>query len=120
MVPEACPATRLSDEPFNTTSPFELAASVHQIIYCSDQNSREYLYKALDYVAKGKVKVMAETQINCKYIYRTVQGDIKVEDIPTTSQRQYAEVVTPANLGVCIKSSKLKEFEPILRKMSGK
>jgi hypothetical protein len=49
-----------------------------------------------------------------------MQGDIKVEDIPTTSQRQYAEVVTPANLGVCIKSSKLKEFEPILRKMAGK
>jgi hypothetical protein len=33
MVPGAYLATRLSDEPFNTTSPFELAASVHQIIY---------------------------------------------------------------------------------------
>jgi alcohol dehydrogenase len=27
----------------------------------SNQNGREYLYEALDYVAKGKVKVMAET-----------------------------------------------------------
>ena len=27
----------------------------------SQQNGREYLYGALDYVAKGKVKVMAET-----------------------------------------------------------
>jgi D-arabinose 1-dehydrogenase-like Zn-dependent alcohol dehydrogenase len=26
-----------------------------------DKNGREYLYEALDYVAKGKVKVMAET-----------------------------------------------------------
>ena len=31
----------------------------HQIIG-SSQNGREYLYEALDYVAKGKVKVMAE------------------------------------------------------------
>jgi D-arabinose 1-dehydrogenase-like Zn-dependent alcohol dehydrogenase len=27
----------------------------------SQQNSREYLYEALDYVAKGKVKVITET-----------------------------------------------------------
>jgi len=27
----------------------------------SQQNGREYLYEALDYAAKGKVKVMAET-----------------------------------------------------------
>ncbi len=60
MVPGACPATRLSDEPINIPSPFELAASRLQIIG-SDQDSCEYLYKALDYVAKGKVKVMAET-----------------------------------------------------------
>jgi alcohol dehydrogenase len=26
----------------------------------SQQNGREYLYEALDYVAKGKVKVIAE------------------------------------------------------------
>ena len=30
-------------------------------VYGSNQNGREYLYEALDYVAKGKVKVMAET-----------------------------------------------------------
>jgi alcohol dehydrogenase len=35
-------------------------ANRHQIIG-SQQNGREYLYEALDYVAKGKVKVMAET-----------------------------------------------------------
>jgi hypothetical protein len=51
-----------------------------------------------------------------------VRGEIKVEDIPTTktSQQQYAEVASPANLGVCIKSSKLKEFVPILKKMDAK
>ncbi len=27
----------------------------------SSQNNQEYLYEALDYVAKGKVKVIAET-----------------------------------------------------------
>ena len=27
----------------------------------SQQNGREYLYEALDYAAKGKVKVIAET-----------------------------------------------------------
>jgi alcohol dehydrogenase len=27
----------------------------------SEQRSREYLYEALDYVAKGKVRVMTET-----------------------------------------------------------
>jgi alcohol dehydrogenase len=27
----------------------------------SQQNGREYLYEALDYVAKGKVRVIAET-----------------------------------------------------------
>jgi alcohol dehydrogenase len=29
----------------------------------STQNGREYLYEALDFVAKGKVKVMAETYL---------------------------------------------------------
>jgi D-arabinose 1-dehydrogenase-like Zn-dependent alcohol dehydrogenase len=32
----------------------------HQIIG-SNQNGREYLYEALDYLVKAKVKVMAET-----------------------------------------------------------
>jgi dehydrogenase len=48
-----------SDEPFTIPSPGELLFNRHQIIG-SSQNGREYLYEALDYVAKGKVKVMAE------------------------------------------------------------
>jgi alcohol dehydrogenase len=48
-----------SDEPFIIPSPGELLFNRHQIIG-SSQNGREYLYEALDYVAKGKVKVMAE------------------------------------------------------------
>jgi len=49
-----------SDEPFTIPSPGEFLMNRHQIIG-SNQNGREYLYEALDYVAKGKVKVMAET-----------------------------------------------------------
>jgi D-arabinose 1-dehydrogenase-like Zn-dependent alcohol dehydrogenase len=49
-----------SDEPFTIPSPGELMMNRLQIIG-SNQNGREYLYEALDYVAKGKVKVMAET-----------------------------------------------------------
>jgi alcohol dehydrogenase len=49
-----------SDEPFTIPSPGEFLANRHQIIG-SSQNGREFLYEALDYVAKGKVKVMAET-----------------------------------------------------------
>jgi alcohol dehydrogenase len=49
-----------SDEPFTIPSPGELWLNRLQIIG-SNQNGREYLYEALDYVAKGKVKVMAET-----------------------------------------------------------
>ena len=49
-----------SDEPFTIPSPGEFLVNRHQIIG-SNQNGREYLYEALDYVAKGKVKVMAET-----------------------------------------------------------
>jgi alcohol dehydrogenase len=49
-----------SDEPFTIPSPGEFLANRHQIIG-SQQNGREYLYEALDYVAKGRVKVMAET-----------------------------------------------------------
>ena len=48
-----------SDEPFTIPSPGEILFNRHQIIG-SSQNGREYLYEALDYVAKGKVKVMAE------------------------------------------------------------
>jgi alcohol dehydrogenase len=49
-----------SDEPFTIPFPGELWSNRLQIIG-SNQNGREYLYEALDYVAKGKVKVMAET-----------------------------------------------------------
>jgi alcohol dehydrogenase len=50
----------LSDEPFTISSPIELFSNRLQIMG-SQQNGREYLYEALDYVAKGKVKVMTET-----------------------------------------------------------
>ena len=49
-----------SDEPLTIPSPLEVMMQRLQILG-SNQNGREYLYEALDYVAKGKVKVMAET-----------------------------------------------------------
>src|SRR2546426_1441838 len=49
-----------SDEPFTIPSPLEVMMQRLQILG-SNQNGREYLYEALDYVARGKVKVMAET-----------------------------------------------------------
>ena len=49
-----------SDEPFTIPSPLEVMMQRLQILG-SNQNGQEYLYEALDYVAKGKVKVMAET-----------------------------------------------------------
>src|SRR5262249_37739435 len=46
----------------------------------SQQNGREYLYEALDYGAKGKVKVVAETypldQVNTAYD-RVAQGKVR-------------------------------------------
>lgn len=48
-----------SNEPFNISA-FSLFFNRHHIIG-SQQNGTEYLYEALDYVAKGKVKVMTET-----------------------------------------------------------
>jgi alcohol dehydrogenase len=50
----------LSDEPFTISAPFEFIANRLQIMG-SAHNGREYLYEALDYVAKGKVKIMTET-----------------------------------------------------------
>ncbi len=47
-----------SGEPFMITS--EIIANRWRIIG-SMQNGQEYLYEALDYVAKGKVKIIAET-----------------------------------------------------------
>ncbi|MGZ5551973.1 MAG: zinc-binding dehydrogenase, partial [Nitrososphaeraceae archaeon] len=43
-----------------TIDPLSLFLNRHQIIG-STQNDPEYLYEALDFVAKGKVKVMTET-----------------------------------------------------------
>ena len=48
----------ISEEPLIVTS--EIIGNRSRIIG-STQNSQEYLYEALDYVAKGKVKVIAET-----------------------------------------------------------
>ena len=49
-----------SNEPLTIPSPGEFLTNRYQLIG-SQQNGREYLYEALDYVSKGKVKVMAET-----------------------------------------------------------
>ena len=50
----------ISDDPFVIANEFEVMGLRLQIIG-SQQNDREYLYEALDYIAKGKVKVMIET-----------------------------------------------------------
>jgi len=46
----------------------------------SQQNGREYLYEALDYAAKGKVKVVAETyplaEVNKAY-ERVAEGKVR-------------------------------------------
>jgi alcohol dehydrogenase len=49
-----------SDEAFTIPSPGEFLMNRHQLIG-SDQIGREYLHLPLHYVAKAKVKVMAET-----------------------------------------------------------
>ena len=48
----------VSEEPLEVTA--DLTMSRGRIIG-STQNDREHLYEALDYVAKGKVKVITET-----------------------------------------------------------
>lgn len=50
----------VSAEPFTISAPSELILNRLQVMG-STQNGREYLYEALDYVAKGKVKVIEET-----------------------------------------------------------
>jgi alcohol dehydrogenase len=48
---------------FSTTEPLAISPEIlfkHGHIIGSTQNDREHLYEALDYVAKGKVKVMTE------------------------------------------------------------
>jgi D-arabinose 1-dehydrogenase-like Zn-dependent alcohol dehydrogenase len=49
---------------FSSTEKLEVPADLlltRGRILGSQQNGREYLYEALDYAAKGKVKVIAET-----------------------------------------------------------
>ena len=52
----------------------------------SQQNGREYSYEALDYVAKGKVKVMAETyrlaEVNRAYD-RVADGKVRFRAVIT-------------------------------------
>jgi len=46
-----------------STEPFTISPEIlfkHARIIGSTQNDREHLYEALDYVAKGKVRVMTE------------------------------------------------------------
>jgi len=51
----------VSDEPFTIPlASLELIMNRIQIMG-SQQNAREYLYEALDYVVKGKVKAITET-----------------------------------------------------------
>jgi D-arabinose 1-dehydrogenase-like Zn-dependent alcohol dehydrogenase len=52
----------------------------------SQQNNREYLYEALDYVAKGKVKVLTETykleEIGLAY-ERVAEGKVRFRAVIT-------------------------------------
>jgi D-arabinose 1-dehydrogenase-like Zn-dependent alcohol dehydrogenase len=52
----------------------------------SQQNNREYLYEALDYVAKGKVKVLTETykleEIGLAYA-RVAEGKVRFRAVIT-------------------------------------
>jgi 2-desacetyl-2-hydroxyethyl bacteriochlorophyllide A dehydrogenase len=52
----------------------------------SQQNGREYLYEALDYVAQGKVKVMAETY--------TLDEAVKAYDRVANGQVRFRAVIT--------------------------
>lgn len=56
----------------------------------SQQNGREYLYEALDYVAKGKVKVIAETyqldEVNKAYD-RVAEGKVRFRAVITNQQQ---------------------------------
>ena len=91
-------------------------------VFPGSSGSPVYLYESGSFSIRNELKFGTRIYllgINFAYIYRTVHGDIKEKDIPT-AQRQYAEVVTPANLRVIVRASKLREFEPILRKMVAK
>ena len=56
----------------------------------SQQNGREYLYEALDYVAKGKVKVIAETyplaQVNRAYD-RVAEGKVRFRAVIVNNEQ---------------------------------
>jgi hypothetical protein len=94
-------------------------------VYPGSSGSPVYLYESESFNIKNEIKLGTRIfllGLNYASYYENVRGEIKVEDIPTrkTSQKQYTEVVSPTNLGVCIKSSKLKEFVPILKKMDAR
>jgi len=56
----------------------------------SQQNGREYLYEALDYVAKGKVKVIAETyplaEVNRAYD-RVAEGKVRFRAVIVNNEQ---------------------------------
>jgi alcohol dehydrogenase len=68
----------ISDEPLNVTAGYLLMNRAR--IIGSIQNDREYLYEALDYMAKGKVKVIEEIfpldEINRAYD-KVVSGEVR-------------------------------------------
>jgi len=77
------PDGRLIAMGFSTHEPLEIPSSIlftRARIVGSQQNGPEYLYEALDYVAKGKVKVMEETyqlsEINRAY-ERVADGKVR-------------------------------------------
>src|SRR5207249_11845956 len=59
----------------------------------SQQNGREYLYEALDYVAKGKVKVIAETyplaEVNRAYD-RVAEGKVRFRAVIVINEQRSA------------------------------
>jgi D-arabinose 1-dehydrogenase-like Zn-dependent alcohol dehydrogenase len=76
----------ISDEPLIVTG--QLLMGRGRIIG-SLQNDREYLYEALDYVAKGKVQVMTETfpleDMNTAYD-KVVKGELRFRAVLKINQ----------------------------------
>lgn len=73
----------ISDEPLEVTGDIILNRSR---IIGSQQNGSEYLYEALDYVAKGKVKVITETYSlnDISRVYeRVVNGEVRFRAVIT-------------------------------------
>ena len=77
-------AIGFSNEPLEVSS--EVLIGRRCRIIGSTQNGSEYLYEALDYVAKGKVKVIAETysldEINRAY-ERVADGQVRFRAVST-------------------------------------